>query len=72
VIAERVHNAVLTLKNQRTKKKLILLAGSLMAIAAVATTVVAINSNDEASLLVRNVEVLGWVTRIVFHKIKMG
>lgn len=40
------------------KKKLILLAGSLLAIAAVATTVVATNSNDDMSLLAQNTEAL--------------
>jgi hypothetical protein len=40
------------------KKKLILLAGSLLAIAAVITTIVATNSNDEKSLLMQNVEAL--------------
>lgn len=40
------------------KKKLLILAGSLMALAAVTTTVVATNSNDEASLLMRNVEAM--------------
>lgn len=40
------------------KKKLILLAGSLFAIAAVTTTVVAINLNNETSLLAMNVEAL--------------
>jgi hypothetical protein len=40
------------------KKKLILLAGSLLAIAAVATTVVTTNSNEDMSLLARNIEAL--------------
>lgn len=42
------------------KRNLLLLIGSLMALAAVATTVAAMNSNDEASLLIRNVEALAW------------
>jgi hypothetical protein len=47
------------------KKRIMILAASLFAVAAVATTVAATNSNDEASLLARNVEALasgesGW------------
>ena len=40
------------------KKRLMILAGSLLAIAAVATTVVGTNSNDDMSLLIKNVEAL--------------
>ena len=40
------------------KKRLMILAGSLLAIAAVATTVVGTNSNDDMSLLAQNVEAL--------------
>ena len=47
------------------KKKMLVLSASLLAIAAVATTVVATNSNNEMSLLAMNVEALarsesGW------------
>lgn len=40
------------------KKKLILLAGLLFAIATVATTVMGSRSNDDMSLLMQNVEAL--------------
>ena len=40
------------------KKRIMILAGSLLAIAAVATTVVATNSNDDMSLLAQNIEAL--------------
>jgi hypothetical protein len=42
------------------KKRLLILAGSLMAIAAVTTTIMATNSNDEKSLLAQNVEALAY------------